>query len=334
MDKLNPEYRSAAEGYIYVTYGNIKYLKHAVASVTSLRRYDLERPVALYCSKNHIEELEKNDITHLFNHICLLPQENQSITGFKHHLHKFLPFKKNLFTDSDIIWCKDPDNLWKNLSAYRFTITGIQSSDIFFGAHKGFGVFKDLLLGSREKTLKRFGLSYLSRVQAGMIYSSDPDLTRDVCNLSVEYFEKRDQTHFRSRIEEEGRDEESCEWSLAMAMSKMKLQVFPWLNGYESPQLDFIDHFTLYDEDFRHVECLLYTNRFVYDLKGLKARKLQSFLIRIVTLLPGKSDSLYVTPYCLHFGWVHQKEPLNRFAEKCWNTHIHSKVPEKVSSLL
>lgn len=333
MDKTYQEFRSAAEGYVYVTYGDIKYLKHAVASVTSLRRYDNDRPVALYCSKNHIEELENNRIINLFNHVYLLPEENQSITGFKHHLNHFLPFNKNLFIDSDIIWCKDPDNLWRSLSVYRFTITGNQSSDIFFGTYKGIGILKILLMGSRRKTLKRFGLSYLSRVQAGIIYSSDPELTREVCNLSVEYFEKRDQTHFRSRFEEKGRNEESCEWSLAMAMSKMKLQVFPWLNGFESPQIDFIDHFTIYDEDFHHVKCLLYTNRFIYDLKGLKTQFIQSILIRLMTLLPGKGDSLHVTPFCLHFGWAHQKEPLNRFAEKCWKIHVNSKLQEEVSSI-
>ncbi|MDZ7682575.1 MAG: hypothetical protein U5J63_12910 [Fodinibius sp.] len=35
------------KGYVYNTYGHPKYLKHAVASVVSLRRYDEERPVAL-----------------------------------------------------------------------------------------------------------------------------------------------------------------------------------------------------------------------------------------------------------------------------------------------
>lgn len=33
----------APEGYVYTTYGHPKYLKHAVASVVSPRRYDEER---------------------------------------------------------------------------------------------------------------------------------------------------------------------------------------------------------------------------------------------------------------------------------------------------
>jgi len=310
----------ADEGYVYVTYGDYKYLKHAVASVTTLRRYDKKRPVALFCSAGHQKLLKENSLDSLFTHLYELPEENQSINGFKHNLYKFTPFKKNLFIDSDILWCRQPDRLWVSLSAYSFTITGNQIADLFFGAPKGFAVLKDLFLGRRDRTLKRFDLTYLSRVQAGMIYISDMELAEKVCNTSKRFFEQRAQTHFRSRREEEGRNDESCEWSLAMAMAKLKLQVIPWLNGYESPQLDFIENYTTYDDEFHNVQCLFYSNRFIYDLKGLKSRWLQKSIIKLLSLIPGRGDYLYVTPYCLHFGWYHQKEPLNKFAERCWQT--------------
>ena len=308
----------ADEGYVYATYGSIKYLKHVIASIISLRRYDKDRPVALFCSEDHLAVIEKNSLREHINHIFILPEEYRSITGFKHNVYRFMPFHRNLYLDSDIVWCREPRNLWKAFSAYRFTITGNQVSDLFFGAHKGFGVLKDLLLGSRKRTLKRFGLTYLSRVQSGMIYAGDPELTEEVCELAKEMLRRRKETHFRSRKEEQGRSEESCEWSFAMAMSRLKVQVFPWLNGYESPQLDFIENYTRYDNSFENVECLLFGSQFIYDLKGLKNRFLQKSLIRLLTLLPGKGDYLYVTPYCLHFGWYHQKEPLNRFSNACW----------------
>lgn len=331
MSILYSNKKLADEGYIYVTYGDINYLKNAISSVLTLRRYDKNRDVALICSEHHIEQLENNGLKEYFTHVFKLPKENQSITGFKHNLHRFLPFQKNLFIDSDIIWCKNPDNLWTSFSSYRFTITGNLDADIFFGSHKGFAIIKDFLFSRRNRTLKRFGLSYLSRVQTGMIYISDHELAEKVCDQSKEYFSQSHRTHFRSRKEEHGRNEESCEWSMAMAMSKLNLQVYPWINGYESPQLDFIDSFTIYDKDFNHVECLIYTNKFVFDLKGLKSKKLQSFLISLVTKIPGKGDFLYVTPYCLHFGWYHQKEPLNKFAERCWNRLVSRKMTEKVS---
>jgi len=331
MSNLFSNNKLADEGYIYVTYGGIKYLKHAVSSVISLRRYDKNRDVTLFCSDDHLELLEKNGLTHIFTHLFKLPKENQSILGFKHNLHRFLPFQKNLFLDSDIIWCKNPDKLWTSFSSYRFTITGNQTADLFFGSHKGLGVIKDVLFGRRNRTLKRFGLSYLSRLQTGMIYVSDPVLAKEVSDLSKEFFNQRHRTHFRSRIEEDGRDEESCEWSMAMAMSKLNLQVYPWLYGFESPQLDFIDSFTTYDEDFNHVECLVYTHKFVYELKGLKSKKIQSLLIRLTTKIPGKGDFLHVTPYCLHFGWYHQKQPLNNFSERCWSRLVKKNSTERVS---
>ena len=312
----------ADEGYVYSTYGKLKYLKHAIASVKTLRRYDQSRPVALFCSNEHKEILSEHDIDHLFTHIFPLPEEYPPITGFKHNAYRFLAFKKNLFLDSDILWCKNPDNLWKQFSAYKFTITGNQTSDLFFGAPKGFAVLMDLLLRRRNRTLKRFDLTYLSRVQSGLIFAEDYDLTKKVCKLAQEMLSRRGETHFRSRKEEKGRSEESCEWSLAMAMSKLEIQVLPWLNGFESPQLDFIENYTKYDKDFKDVKCLFFGNRFIYDLKGLKKRWLQKILIRVFTSIPGKGDYLYVTPYCLHFGWYHQKEPLNNFSERCWQNLI------------
>lgn len=308
----------ADEGYVYSTYGNIKYLKHAVASVHTLRRYDKQRPVTLFCSNAHKKLILEHSLEHLFTHVFHLPNEYRSITGFKHNVYRFRTYKKNLFLDSDILWCKDPDNLWNQFSAYEFTITGNQTSDLFFGAHKGFGVLKDFFLRRRKRTLRRFNLTYLSRVQSGMIYSADHELTKEVCELAKEMLSRRSETHFRSRKEEVGRSEESCEWSFAMAMSKLKIQVIPWINGFESPQLDFIEHYTEYDEDFKNVKSLLFGNRFIYDLKGLKNKSLQKILINTFTSIPGKGDHLYVTPYCLHFGWYHQKKPLDTFSKKCW----------------
>ncbi|TVR25814.1 MAG: hypothetical protein EA390_15250 [Balneolaceae bacterium] len=309
----------SGQGYVYNSFGDEKYLKHAVASVATLRRYDTSRPVALYCTNAHKEILEKNFIAGHFTQINILPVENASLTGFKHNVHKFMPFEKNLYIDSDIVWCKNPESLWSAFTPYRFTVTGNQTSDLFFGGPKGVGILKDLLLYRRKKTLKRFGLTYLSRVQTGMIYSSDVALTKAVCKLAGEMLEHRHKTHFRSRTEEEGRSEESCEWSIAMAMATLEVQVYPWLFGYNSPQLDFIENYTEFDEEFNNVKCLLYSDRFVYDLKAVQINWLRKSLIALLSLLPGKGDYLYATPYCLHFGWYNQKEPFNQFSESVWS---------------
>lgn len=307
------------EGYVYNSYGSGLYLKHVVSSVLTLRRYDRERPVAIYCCREHKELIEKFKLTPLFSQIHILPKENRSIPGFKHNLERFMPFNRNLFLDSDIVWCRDPDPLWTKLSTFEYTITGTQIADIFFGGHKGVAVLSDVLFQRRKKTLQKFGLSYLSRVQAGMIYASDKQLTKRVSDAAKEYFGQKEQTHFVSRKTEKGREDESCEWSLAMAMSALNLQVFNWLNGFESPQLDYISDYTSHDKDFKKVSCLYYSNRFVYDLKGIRKPLIRKVLVKLLSLLPGKGDHFYVTPYCLHFGWLKEKKVLNRFSEKSWN---------------
>jgi hypothetical protein len=312
--------KPAAEGYVYNAYGHPKYLKHAVASVISLRRYDDLRPVALFCDDKLRQLLEDHGLSGLFDLIDTISPEHASIVGFKHNTHQYMPFERNLYLDSDILWCKDPSQLWTMLSTYGYTITGTKVADNFFGAPKHIGVVWDMLLRRRGRTLKRFGLSYLSRVQSGMIFAQDYAQTRKVNEVAGSMLRRKAETHFQSRTQEHGRSEESCEWSLAMAMSKLTLPVIPWLQGQTSPQLDFIEHLTTYDPDFHHVECVYYSDAFVYNLRGLKQAWLRAVLKGFATLIPGKGDHLSVTPYALHFGWYHQKRPFFEFAERTWNT--------------
>lgn len=310
--------KKGMEGYVYVSYGHPKYLKHTIASVISLRIYDKERPIAILCSEKHRQIIDEHQITELFDVIKPLKEEHSSIVGFKHNVHQYLVFEKNIFLDSDIVWCKDPNPLWKYFSPFEFTITGNLISDSFFGAPKGVGVLTDLLLGRRRKTLKRFGITYLSRVQSGMMYASDYELTKKVCELAGEMLDRKDETHFRSRKMEKGRTMESCEWSLAMAMSKLNIPVFPWLQGHESPQLDYIADLTDHDDEFQYVSCKYYNDPFVYSIRGLKSVRMRNFIIRVFSLIPGKGDYLYTTPYCVHFGWYHQKTPFYTFSEVVW----------------
>ncbi len=322
------ESESKKEGYVYIAYGDDKYLRHVVASVYTLRRYDQKRPVALYCSNEHAQKLEDNHLSKLFDQIHFLPEENRSITGFKHNTYQFMPYERNLYMDSDIVWCKDPDVLWRKLSTYKFTISGNQIADSFFGGPKGIGIVADVILQRRSRTLKKFGLTYLNRVQTGMIYAADKELTEKVCQTAANYLSQREETHFRSRLNEKGRTQESCEWSLGMALAKLGVPILPWLNGQESPQLDYIDDYTSHDEDYKTVECILYNDRFVYDFKATRPKWLRKLLIALFSLVPGKADYMKVTPYCLHFGWNHQKKPFYNFADRVWEELTESEVFE------
>lgn len=319
MLRAVPSKSFGKEGYIYPVYGDVKYLKHAVASVLSLRRHDTTRPVAIVCEARHRELIEKMKLTDLFDVVYAISPEHCSIVGFKHNFYEYLLFDRNLFLDCDMVWCKNPDPLWVSFSAYEFTITGNLTADSFFGGPKSMAVARDFLLRRRQRTLNRFGISYLSRVQSGMIYSSNYDISVKVCDLASQMLSRKDETHFQSRTKEQGRTEESCEWSLAMAMSKLNLPVYPWLMGQESPQLDFIQDLTQYDPDFEFVTCRYYSNPFVYSFRGLPSVFLRKTLIKIASLFPGKADYMMVTPYVLHFGWLHQKQPFYEFSERVWN---------------
>lgn len=306
------------EGYVLHSYGPDRYVKHAVASVHTLRRHDTERPVALFCPEHHRSLLERRGLETLFDVLGDLPPKHQSIVGFKHHLHRFKAFDRSLFVDADMVWCRNPSPLWQQFAAFPFTATGLQNADHFFGGPKGIGVVVDVLLGRRPRTLRRLGLTRLPRVQAGMIYAQDESRTREVGQVAASYLDRADETHFRSRLNE-GRSEETCEWSLALAMSDLDLHVFPWLQGRNSPQLDYIDTLTDHDPDFREVSYRLYTSSFVYSLRGLPNARVRDALLWVARCLPGMGEYMELTPYVLHFGWLHQKEPFRDFAERTWS---------------
>jgi hypothetical protein len=174
-----------------------------------------------------------------------------------------------------------------------------------------------------------------------MIYAQDDACTREVDAAASTFLERADETHFRSRLVHEGRSEETCEWSLALAMSKLDLHVFPWLQGHNSPQLDYIDSLTDHDPEFKDVRYRLYTNRFVYSLRGIANTRLRETLLGIAESLPGLGEYMELTPYALHFGWLHQKRAFRDFVERTWSrlsaeqTHprrVEARGPESASA--
>src|SRR5690625_7204386 len=40
------------------------YLKHVISNIVTLRRYDQSRPVALYCSENHLDLIQQSGLEH------------------------------------------------------------------------------------------------------------------------------------------------------------------------------------------------------------------------------------------------------------------------------
>jgi hypothetical protein len=265
----------------------------------------------------------------LFHIRGCLPDEDCSIVGFKHNLHKYKPFDKCLYLDSDMIWCRSPDRLWLQLAPYSFTATGINLADCYFGGPKGVAVLWDWIRNRRGTTMTHFGLTHLPRIQAGMIYAQDSAVTAAVCGSAAAFQARRCQTHFRSRLTE-GRKEESCEWSLAMALSALRVPILPWLQGYDSPQLDFVAGLTQHDPAFEQVVCKFYCDRFIYSLRSLADQRLRDTLLSIFSSIPGKGDFMQVTPFVLHFGWLRYKHVFTNFADAVWEDLIARK-PDGIS---
>lgn len=314
------------EGYIYTSYGKEKYLKSAIISAHTVRRYDQQRPIALMCSREHAHTIEEWGLTDFFDVVNILDVKHQSIVGFKHNLHLYMPFEHNMYLDSDMIWCRDPESLWHAFRPYGYTITGQDSADVFYGAPKNAKIFFDLILRRRQRTLKKFNLPHLYRVQTGIIYAADKDLTKRVNDLASQFLNQKDETHFVSRTTEAGRSLESCEWSLGMAMSKLKLFVYPWFNGYESPQLDYIHGMVKHDVEYKEVYVQHYLSPFVQAFRGLKSNALKKILLSVFSLFPKSLDHMWVTPYVLHFGWKHQKDYFFNFVDHIWKKEFTGSI--------
>ena len=325
---LHEASRAMAEGYVLHSYGAERYLRHAVASAVTLRRHDTERPVALFCPPAHQQALQRRGLfdgggsgSALFDRVETLPEEARSITGFKHRLHQFALFDRTLFADADMVWCRNPDPLWAQLSGYAFTATGKERADFWFGGPKGPAIVLDYLLDRRRRTLRHFGLTHLPRVQAGLIYVRDADLAQQVCTQAAAYLRRAGETHFRSRLAEANRSEETCEWSLAMAVSARDLDVVPWQQGHRSPQLGFVEDYVAYDADFHDVQCRYYSDPRIHELRGFPGPAwLRDGLIAALAALPGRGDHMEVVPFALHFSWAHEKQPFLDFAERVWQS--------------
>jgi hypothetical protein len=118
-----------------------------------------------------------------------------------------------------------------------------------------------------------------------------------------------------------------------MAMSKLQLPVVPWLQGRRSPQIDYIDALTDHDPDFTDVTCRYYTVQSVYNLRGLPVGWVRDWILGLATALPGIGDYKDITPFALHFGWLHQKQAFDDFVARTWpNLVTESSEPRPVSA--
>ena len=312
---------NTSEGYVLHTYGSERHLQRAVASAATLRRYDIHRPIALYCPRRHRQLLERHRLEELFHVIEPLPSEHRSTTGFKHHLYAFKPFQRSLYVDANVAWCRDPEPLWTRLRTYDFTALGLDRAGALFAARRGLQGFGDLLINRRDRTLRYFGLSHLPEVDTGLVYAADDALTEQVCEAAAHFLSRQGETHFRSYYGD-GNPGEACAWSLAMAFSRLEIAILPKFDAYNSPQLNFEKGTTDFDPRFDHVRCRYYSSRMRRAARGAGSTPLRNALDFLASKLPGGSDYLEVTPYTLHFGGMDRRSPFDEFTARVWSALV------------
>ena len=86
-----------------------------------------------------------------------------------------------------------------------------------------------------------------------------------------------------------------------MAMTKLKLYVYPWFNGYESPQLDYIHGMVEHDAEYLNVTVQHYSNPFIQQLRGLKSKALRNTLLSIFSSVTPKYGSYVGDALCFAF---------------------------------
>ena len=76
-----------------------------------------------------------------------------------------------------------------------------------------------------------------------------------------------------------------------MAFSALRVPILPWLQGYDSPQLDFVAGLTQHDPAFEQVVCKFYCDRFIHSLWNELTRGCAILCYRFFRLFLAKATS-------------------------------------------
>jgi hypothetical protein len=108
-----------SEGLITIAYGPEKYIRMARALALSYRRHNQLRPFAIVTDDRNVKDLEN-----YFD--VVIPLNSTYGVGVvqKLNLDRYSPFDETLFVDSDCLFYKSPERLWRLYSGKDFTVRG------------------------------------------------------------------------------------------------------------------------------------------------------------------------------------------------------------------
>jgi hypothetical protein len=108
-----------SEGLITIAYGPTKYIRMARALALSYRRQNQLRPIAIVTDDSNTKDLENYfDVV-----IPLNPSYGVGVVQ-KLNLDHYSPFDETLFVDSDCLFYKSPERIWRLYASKDFTVRG------------------------------------------------------------------------------------------------------------------------------------------------------------------------------------------------------------------
>jgi hypothetical protein len=108
-----------SERLITIAYGPEKYIRMARALALSYRRHNQRRPFAIVTDDRNTKDLENYfDLV-----IPLNPTYGVGVVQ-KLNLDRYSPFDETLFADSDCIFYKSPERIWRLYASKDFTVRG------------------------------------------------------------------------------------------------------------------------------------------------------------------------------------------------------------------
>jgi hypothetical protein len=113
------EEANLSEGLVTIAYGPKKYIRMARALALSYRRHNQLRPIAIVTDDSNAKRVEKYfDIV-----VSLNPAYGLGVVQ-KLNVDRYSPFEETLFVDSDCIFYKSPERLWRLYAGKDFRARG------------------------------------------------------------------------------------------------------------------------------------------------------------------------------------------------------------------
>lgn len=205
-----------AEGLITIAYGSKHYIKMAIALSRSYARLGSTRPFAVVTDQKNAGELSRH-----FD--CIIPIEKSRGAGVaqKLFLDQYSPFQCTLFVDSDCLFYKNPEQIWRLYSSRCFGIAGWRYLD---GASEYERENSYAFVDNMKEFLNKNRISRMPHLNSGLIYFDRSNLSREVFRVARAVYARRSELGMRQFKNSPVNDEPA----FAAAMAVCGVELIGW----------------------------------------------------------------------------------------------------------